>query len=75
MQGVRVLGTILLILGLIGVVWGIIEMNRGKEIDPVRDVETVSDGGFPTIGTAGAIGVGLGVIMLIGAGMAGRRSS
>jgi hypothetical protein len=75
MQVVKLLATILLILGLIGIVWGVIEMNEGKDIDPSRDVETVADGGFPTIGVAGAIAAGLGVIMLIGAGMAGRRST
>lgn len=74
MGGVKLLGTVLLILGLVGVAWGVFEMNQGKDIDPVRDVETVSDGGFPTIGIAGAIGAGVGVLMLIGAGMAGRRS-
>jgi hypothetical protein len=76
MNGLKLLATILLILGLIGLAWGVYVMYEDRDtIDLGRDAEIVFDEGrFPTIGIVGAIGAGLGVVMLIGAGMAGRRS-
>ncbi len=70
------LGGLLLVLGIIGVIWGIVVMYEDRDtIDLGRDAEIViDDGDFPPIGVASAIVGGVGLAMIAVGSLAGRRS-
>jgi hypothetical protein len=70
------LGGLLLVLGIIGVIWGLVVMYEDRDtIDLGRDAEIViDDGDFPSIGVASAIVGGVGLAMIAVGSLAGRRS-
>jgi hypothetical protein len=70
------LGGLLLVLGIIGVIWGFVVMYEDRDtIDLGRDAEIIiDDGDFPAIGIASAIVGGVGLAMIAVGSLAGRRS-
>jgi hypothetical protein len=70
------IGGLLLVAGLIGVAWGFFKMYEGRDkMDLERDAEIiVEDGDFPTIGIAGAIVGGIGLLIIVVGSVGGRRS-
>lgn len=75
MKSLTLIGSILLALGLAGVIWGLVEMYEDRDSFDIGDAHVVVDeGDFPPIGIAGAIGAGVGVLM-IGVGAVGGKKS
>jgi hypothetical protein len=68
------LGGLLLVIGIVGVAWGVVEMYDDRDsIDINRDIEIiVDDGDFPRYGVASAIIGGVGLIFIV-VGSLGRR--
>jgi hypothetical protein len=70
------LGGLLLVLGIVGVIWGVVVMYDDRDsIDLGRDAEIViDDGDFPSVGIAAAIIGGVGLAMIAVGSIGGRRS-
>lgn len=70
-------GGLCFVLGLICVIWGVVEMYDGRDtMDLKRDASIiVDDGDFPRIGVAGAILGGIGLVIISVGALAGRRST
>lgn len=75
MKILMLVGAMLVAIGLGGVIWGLVEMADDRDvIDLGGDSKIVlDDGDFPPFGIAGAITAGVGVLLVIGGGMAGRK--
>ncbi len=66
MKVLTIVGSILLALGLAGVIWGVVQMQDDRDTLDIGDTEIVFDeGDFPPIGIAGAIGAGVGGLLLV----------
>ena len=75
MKTLTLIGAILLALGIAGVIWGVVEMQQDRDELDIGDVNIVVDEGqFPPIGIAGAIGAGVGVLMIGAGAMGGKKS-
>jgi hypothetical protein len=75
MKSLMLIGAILLALGIAGVIWGLVEMNDDRDTLEIGDSEIVFDeGDFPPIGIAGAIMAGVGLLMIGGGALAGRKN-
>jgi hypothetical protein len=74
MKALTLIGSILIVLGLAGVIWGLVaKYDDRAEVKLGSDVNIVlSEGKFPPIGIAGAIVAGVGVVMTV-VGAAGSR--
>jgi len=69
------LGTLLFVIGIALVIWGVVEMYDGRDTIDVRaDAETIMDGDFPRIGVAGAILGSVGLIFIVVGSVGSRRS-
>jgi uncharacterized membrane protein len=70
------LGSLLLVIGIALVIWGVVEMYEGRdEMDLRKDAEIiVEDGNFPRIGVAGAILGSVGLIFIVVGSVGARRS-
>jgi hypothetical protein len=74
MKTLTLTGSILLALGIAGVIWGIVEMRADRDTFEVGDVRVVVDQGeFPPVGIAGAIGAGVGILMIAGGAIGSRK--
>ena len=76
MKSITLIGVLLLVAGLAGVIWGVVEMYDDRDtIDLGKDYEIVfDDGDFPPLGVAGAIAAGVGVVLIGVGAVSGRRS-
>jgi hypothetical protein len=75
MKSLMLIGAILLALGIAGVIWGLVEMTDDRDTLEIGDSEIVFDeGDFPPIGIAGAIMAGVGLLMIGGGALAGRKN-
>lgn len=70
-------GSLLFLVGVALVIWGVVEMYDGRDsIDLREDAEIiVEDGDFPQIGVAGAILGSVGLIFIVVGSVGSRRSS
>jgi hypothetical protein len=77
MKTITLIGTLLFVIGLTGVIWGVVEMYDDRDsIDMGEDVHIVLDeGDFPPVGIAGAIAGGIGLILIVIGGVGGKKSS
>ncbi len=76
MKSLMMIGTLLLVIGIVGTIWGVVVMADDRDVvDLGGDSQIVlDDGDFPPIGIAGLIVGGIGLITLIGGGVASRKS-
>lgn len=75
MKSLTMIGILLFVIGVIGVIWGVVEMYDDRDtIDLGEDVNIVlDDGDFPPIGIAGAITAGVGLMLIAVGAMGGRK--
>ena len=73
MKTLTIAGSILLALGLAGVIWGGVVMHQDRDSIDIGEMHIVVDKGeFPPLGIAGAIGAGVGAVMIGIGASAGR---
>lgn len=73
MKTLTIAGSILLALGLAGVIWGGVVMHQDRDSIDIGEMHIVVDKGeFPPLGIAGAIGAAVGAVMIGVGATAGR---
>jgi hypothetical protein len=67
MKVLSLVGGLLLVVGIVGIVWGVIKMYEDRDtINVGKDIEiVVDDGDFPPIGVAGAAIAGVGLVVSV----------
>jgi len=75
MNPLTIVGSILLALGLAGVLWGVVDMVEDRDTLEIGDVQVIVDeGDFPPHGIAGALSAAAGVLFIAAGAVTGRKS-
>ncbi len=75
MNGLTIFGAVLLALGVAGMIWGGVEYYDNRTDIEVGDFSLTVEKEMPPVAIAGAVGAGVGLIVLVAGALGRRRNS